>query len=175
MDPDNATRGELRLCDGHIARINGTVHRNPKELDEAIADFNEAQSLLPRSPDPELGLARVYVYGLKDIDKANEALKQAANRGYRLGNRDQAQLADGYRDRADRLWLDSRSVRGLPQEKDEVSRAAQDYQTALKLYQSIAPYTNANEQIGKIENDLDSVNLRLVQIGDQEPGVLLRQ
>jgi serine/threonine protein kinase len=175
MDPDNATRGELRLCDGHIARINGTVHRNPKELDEAIADFNEAQSLLPRSPDPELGLARVYVYGLKDIDKANEALKQAANRGYKLGNRDQAQLADGYRDRADRLWLDSRSVRGLPQEKDEVSRAAQDYQAALKLYQSIAPYTNANEQIGKIENGLDSVNLRLVQIGDQEPGGLLRQ
>jgi tetratricopeptide (TPR) repeat protein len=175
MDPDNATRGELRLCDGHIARINGTVHRNPKELDEAIADFNEAQSLLPHSPDPELGLARVYVYGLKDIDKANEALKQAANRGYKLGNRDQAQLADGYRDRADRLWLDSRSVRGLPQEKDEVSRAAQDYQAALKLYQSIAPYTNANEQIGKIENGLDSVNLRLVQIGDQEPGGLLRQ
>jgi hypothetical protein len=73
------------------------------------------------------------------------------------------------------LWLDSRSVRGLPQEKDEVSRAAQDYQAALKLYQSIAPYTNANEQIGKIENGLDSVNLRLVQIGDQEPGGLLRQ
>ena len=78
VDPDNATRGELRLCDGHIARINGTVHLNAALLDEAVRDFDEAQSLLPRSPDPELGLARVYVYGLKDIDKASEALKQAA-------------------------------------------------------------------------------------------------
>ena len=27
--------------------------------------FGEAQRLMPESPDPELGLARVYVYGLK--------------------------------------------------------------------------------------------------------------
>ena len=167
-DPDDATRGELRLCDGHLARINGTAHSNAAELNEAVQDFNEAQSLMPRSPDPELGLARVYVYGLKDIDKANEALKQAANRGYKLGNRDQAQLADGYRDRADRLWWDSHNVRGLPQEKDQIARAAQDYQTALGLYQSIAPYASANVQIGRVRNDLDSVNFRLreISLGD---------
>jgi serine/threonine protein kinase/tetratricopeptide (TPR) repeat protein len=170
VEPDNATRGELRLCDGHLARINGTAHRSPAELNEAIQDFNEAQSLLPRSPDPELGLARVYVYGLKDLDKANDALKQAANRGYKLGNRDQAQLADGYCDRANRLWWDSHNVRGLPQEKDEISRAAEDYQTALKLYQSVAPYGNANVRIGQIGNDLDSVSFRLEQIGDKPPG-----
>jgi tetratricopeptide (TPR) repeat protein/predicted Ser/Thr protein kinase len=173
-EPDGQTRGELRLCDGHIARINGTAHRSPAELDEAIQDFNEAQSLLPRSPDPELGLARVYVYGLKDIDKASEALKQAANRGYKLGARDQAQLADGYRDRANRLWLDSRNVRGLPQEKDQLTRAVEDYKTALGLYQSIAPYAKANDQIRQIENDMDSVNFRLQQIADAEPGGLLR-
>ena len=172
-DPDDATRGELRLCDGHLARINGTAHRNAAELNESVQDFNEAQSLMPRSPDPELGLARVYVYGLKDIDKANEALKQAANRGYKLGNRDQAQLADGYRDRADRLWLDSHNVRGLPQEKDQISRAAQDYQTALGLYRSIAPYASANVQIGRVQNDLDSVNFRLRELSLFDLGGLL--
>jgi tetratricopeptide (TPR) repeat protein len=175
VEPDNATRGELRLCEGHLARINGTTHRNSAELSEAIQDFNEAQSLLPRSPDPELGLARVYVYGLKDIDKANDALTQAAKLGYKLGNRDQAELADGYCDRANRLWWDSHNVRGLPQEKDEISRAAEDYQTALKLYQSIAPYGNANVRIGQIGNDLDSVNFRLEQIGDKPPGGPSRQ
>ena len=100
----------------------------------------------------------------------NDALKQAANRGYKLGNRDQAQLADGYCDRANRLWWDSHNVRGLPQEKDEISRAAEDYQTALKLYQSVAPYGNANVRIGQIGNDLDSVSFRLEQIGDKPPG-----
>jgi serine/threonine protein kinase/tetratricopeptide (TPR) repeat protein len=173
VEPDEATRGKLRLCDGHLARINGTAHRNAAELDEAVQDFNEAQNLLPGSPDPELGLARLYVYGLKDIDKANEALKQAASRGYKLGNRDQAQLADGYHDRADRLWLDSRNVRGLPQEKDQLQRAVEDYQTALKLYQSVAPYAKADVQIDRIENDLDSVNFRLQQIADAQPGGLV--
>jgi hypothetical protein len=51
-----------------------------------------------------LGLARVYVYGLKDIDKAYAVLQEAERRGYKLGNREKAQLADGYvRDRGDRL------------------------------------------------------------------------
>ena len=94
---------------------------------------------MPKSPDPELGLARVYVYGLKDIDKGYEALQQAEKRGYQLGNREKSQLADGYRDRADRLWWDSRNVRGLPQEKDQIQSAADDYKRALELYQGIAP------------------------------------
>jgi len=170
VEPDNATRGWLRLCDGHLARINGTAHRNAAELDAAVQDFNEAQTLLPGSPDPELGLARVYVYGLKDIDKANDALKQAAKFHYKLGNRDQAQLADGYRDRANRLWFDSFNLRGLPQEKDQIARAIEDYKTALGLYQSIAPYATANDQIRQIENDLDSANFRLQQIADAAAG-----
>jgi tetratricopeptide (TPR) repeat protein len=175
VDPDDATRGELRLCDGHLARINGTAHRSAAELDTAIQDFSEAQRLLPRSPDPELGLARVYVYGIKDIDKANDALKQAAKFGYKLGNRDQSQLADGYRDRANRLWFDSFNLRGLPQEKDQITRAVQDYKTALGIYQSIAPYGNANEQVRQIENDLDSANFRLQQIAAAAPGGLFHQ
>ena len=45
------------------------------------------------------------MYGLNDIDKAYQALQQAEKRGYPLGNREKAQLADGYRDRADRTLL----------------------------------------------------------------------
>ena len=169
MDPDNATRGELRLCDGHVARINGTAHRDPAALNMAVQDFEEAQSLMPKSPDPQLGLARVYVYGLKDIDKANEALNQAKKHGYTLGNRDISQLADGYRDRGDRLWLDSHNVRGLPQERDQVLRVQQDYQTALGLYQQVAPWGNANAQIVRLQNVLDSVRLRLQQLEEATP------
>ena len=126
--------------------------------------FNEAQKLMPGSPDPELGLARVYVYGLKDIDKGYEALQQARLRGYALGNREKLLLADGYRDRGDRLWWDSRNVRGLPAEKDQIERAAADYRTALGLYQSIAPYGNANARMVRVQNSLESVNTRLHQI-----------
>jgi tetratricopeptide (TPR) repeat protein len=160
VEPDEAVRGKLRLCEGQISRINGTSHRSVQELNTAVEQFTEAQRLMPNSPDPELGLARVYVYGLKDIDKAYEALQQAQKRGYQLGNREKLQLADGYLARADRTWWDSRNVRGLPLEKDQIQRAADDYKRALELYQGI----NATAGIVRVQNSLDSVNFRLHQI-----------
>lgn len=164
VNPDASVRGKLRLTEGHLARINGTTHRSAAELNEAVAKFTEAEKLLPRSPDPELGLARVYVYGLKDIDKAYHALQEAEKRGYALGNREKAQLGDGYRDRGDRLFWDTRNIRGLPQEKDQIQRAREDYARALGLYQEIAPWGNSNASIVRVENSLEQVNSRLDQI-----------
>jgi hypothetical protein len=165
LDPDDdAIRGRLRLAEGHLARINGTSRKSTPLLNQAVEKFHEAQRLMSKSPDPQLGLARVYVYGLKDIDQAYQALSEAERRGYKLGNREQGQLADGYRDRADRLWWDSRNVRGLPQEKDQIRRAAEDYRRALELYQSIVPYGNANASIVRVQTSLESVNIRFQQI-----------
>ena len=165
VDPqDDTVRGRIRLCEGHLARINGTSHRSAQELNLAVEKFNEAQRLLPKSPDPELGLARVYVYGLKDIDKGYEALQQAQRRGYPLGNREKSLLADGYRDRADRLWWDSRNVRDLPPEKDQIQRAADDYKRAEELYQGISPWGKAILNMARVRLSLESVNFRLHEI-----------
>jgi tetratricopeptide (TPR) repeat protein/predicted Ser/Thr protein kinase len=164
VDPEDSVRGKLRLCEGHLARINGTSHRSPQELSDAVEKFDEAQKLLPRSPDPELGLARVYIYGLKDFDKGYEALQQAQKRGYTWGNREKLLLADGYRERADRLWWDSRNVRGLPPEKDQIQRAADDYKRAEELYQGISPWGKAAASMARVQSSLESVNFRLHQI-----------
>lgn len=162
VDPDNdLARGELRLCDGQIARINGIHNKSVPQLNLAVEKFNEAARLLPKSPDPYLGLAYVYVYGLSDIDKAYAALQDAQKRGYQLGNRENSQLADGYARRADRLFRDASNVRGLPQEKDQIQRAASDYQKAIDIYQSIVPYGNSSAQIGKLQHSLDVANGRL--------------
>jgi len=91
-------------------------------------------------------------------------LQQAARYGYQLGNREKIELADGYRDRADRLRLDSINIQGLPQEKDQIGRAAGDYQHALNLYQSIVPYGNSNVQIKRVQASLESVGTRLQEI-----------
>ena len=165
MDPaDETVRGELRLCEGQIDRINGVSHHNAAVLNEAVQKFEEAQQALPGSPDPELGLAGVYVYGLKDIDKAYAALQEAERHGYKLGNRQKAQLADGYRDRGDRLWWDSRNVRGLPQEKDQIQKAADDYRRALELYQGIVPYSSANVNIVRVQGSLSAIEYRLAEL-----------
>ncbi len=164
MEPDDSVRGKLRLTEGHLARITGTARHNLTELNDAVDKFNEAQRLLPNSPDPALGLARVYVYGLHDIDRAYQALQQAERRGYPIGGHEKAQLADGYRDRANRVFWDSRNVRGLPQEKDQIERARQDYERALELYQSAASYGNSSASIQDVQNSLESVNFRLNEI-----------
>jgi serine/threonine protein kinase len=167
VDPEDGARGRLRLAEGHIARINGTTHRNPAELRDAVEKFTEAQRLMPHSPDPQLGLARVYVYGLKDLDKAYDSLGEAQRRGYPSGNREKSQLADGYRDRADRLAADSRSLKGLPAEKDQLQRAADDYKHAMDLYQQVAPWGNANAAIVRLRDSLDKVTFRMMQIESQ--------
>jgi serine/threonine protein kinase len=161
---DNTVRGKLRLCEGQVERIVGTARHNAATLSEAGEKLNEAQQLMPKSPDPELGLARLYEYGLKDIDKTYLALQEAEKRGYALGNRDRSQLADGYRDRGDRLWYDSRKIQGLPQEKDEVLKAQNDYNRSLRLYQEIAPEENANGNIVRVQNMLSAVDYRLKQL-----------
>jgi tetratricopeptide (TPR) repeat protein/predicted Ser/Thr protein kinase len=164
-DPDDrVAHGKLRLAEGHLARINGTSHKSAAQLNDAVEKFTQAQQFMPQSPDPALGLARVYVYGLKDIDRASQAFDQAVNHGYKLGNREKSQLADGYRERADRLWWDSRNVRGLPQEKDQIQRAADDCKRALDLYQQSAPYGNANVRMGQVQTSLESINFRLAEI-----------
>jgi hypothetical protein len=165
VDPDNETaRGYLRLCEAQVARMEGVRHRDAQQLSIAAEKFAEAQRLLPNSPDPQLGLALLDIYGLKDVDKADAALQQAARHGYQLGNRERAELADGYRDRADRLYKDSANVRDLPQEKDQLSRAANDYTHAIDLYQAIAPYGNAATNIKRVQISLTGVTARLQEI-----------
>jgi tetratricopeptide (TPR) repeat protein len=172
VEPDDAARGRLRLAEGHIARINGTAHNSSSDLNLAVEKFAEAQRLMPKSPDPQLGLARVYVYGLKDVDRAYQAFEEAAKLGYPLGNREKLQLADGYRARADRAWLDFRNVRDTPHEKEEVQRMANDYKRAFDLYREIAPYGNSSGVLARVGLSLVAVEFRLQQLdgGGNEGG-----
>ncbi len=165
VDPDDdAARGELRLAEGQVARMEGVRHKDGEQLTVAAEKFTAAAKLLPHSPDPYLALALLYIYGLKDVDKADAALQEASRLGYTLGNREKAELADGYRDRADRMYKDTINVRGLPQEKDQLNRAAADYTRALNLYQEIAPYDNAGINMKRVQVSLDGVTARLQEI-----------
>lgn len=145
LDPDdNAIKGRLRLCEGHLDRIYGSRSKNANRLklyNTATLKFTEAAELMKKSPDPYLGLARLYTYELNDMDRAEEALKEAAHYGHPEGRRETAQLADGYRRRGDRLWKESRGLTDLPdQERDFLNKAKQDYVHAQELYQQAGFY-----------------------------------
>ena len=96
--------------------------------------FEDAARLNSRWADPHLALARVYFYGLDDVDKGVEALEAAQKAGFKPGPRETAQRAEAYRRRGERLWRESMSIKDLPQEDEVLERAAEADREALKLY-----------------------------------------
>jgi hypothetical protein len=101
---DSAMRAALRYCEGHLLRINGEANRARKDLPQAqqqfadaVVAFREAAALHPGWPDPFLGLARTFIYGLDDLDRGADALAQAEKNGHPPSERETMQLADGYR------------------------------------------------------------------------------
>jgi uncharacterized coiled-coil DUF342 family protein len=57
-------------------------------------------------------------------------------------------------------------VRGLPQERDQIRKAADDYRRALELYQSIVPYSSVNSNIVRVQSSLSTVEYRLAELQD---------
>jgi len=162
LDPgDKEIRGRLALCEGHISRIRGTARNNGKLLNDARMQFETARELMAKSPDPYLGLARLYVYSLRDVDRAEEALRAAGKRGHEMGKREKAQLADGYRDRAERLLREADRVTGLPEEKDYLERAKSDFQRAEELYREIVPFAGSATSLRRVIEFREHVDVRL--------------
>ncbi len=169
LDPsDNAVKGRLRLCEAHINRIESSgLNGLPKQkhLNDSVAEFNEAAELLKHSPDPYLGLARLYVYEMNDLDKGEEALNQAAKHGHPMGKKELALLADGYRRRADREWRESRSFTDTPsQEREYLDQARHDYVHAEDLYQQVGMFGDAARNETQAIQGQQRVEQRLVML-----------
>ena len=168
---DSRLRAALRYCDGHLHRINGEARKRRGEaaaaqvsFTEAVAAFREAAEIRKNWADPFLGLARTFIYGLEDLDRGADALKRAEELGYTLGDRETAQLADGYRARGDALARTAATLRGMTQEVDYLTRAAEAYREALTLYSKVIDYANTAGNIRRTDRLLQQVEERLTLI-----------
>jgi tetratricopeptide (TPR) repeat protein len=160
IDPRNAAiRGRMYLCEAHLLRIRGVSRGNSKMLNEARARFEQAAELMPRSPDPYIGLARLYG-SLRDVEKLEDALEAAEKRGHDTGRRERGQIADAYRDRGERLMKDAVRAAGLPEEGDLLSRSEKDLHRAEELYREILPYGNSTASLRRVLENLDVVRSR---------------
>src|SRR5690606_20167100 len=63
---------------------------------EALGLFQRAAEADPEAFDPWLGIARIQLYALADVDAAAKAIEEATSRGYVAGRREAAMLGDGY-------------------------------------------------------------------------------
>ena len=164
-------RAALRYCEGHLHRIDGEARKSRRqalaarqEFTEAVAAFREAAELRSDWPDPFLGLMRTFIYGLEDIDRAADALRQAQRFGYTPGDRETTQIADGYKTRGDTSARTARQLMNLPQEQEHLERAASAYRQAIGLYERVPAYGDvattlrrAHRALGQIEERLSTI------------------
>ena len=162
LDPsDIKARSKLALCTGYFV-----YGQNPKLPRAALSipHFRQAESYTPRSPDPHLALARVYIYAFRNIGQAAAELHQAERLGYPLGPREREQQADGYRFRAE--WALSRArltpVSASAERQRWLQLASDDFERAGKLYEPIAGFSEVDANLRQLQQDrAEEARLRL--------------
>jgi len=170
-DGDRRVRAAYHYCDGHLHRIHGEALKRrhddeeaQRELTDAVASFREAADLRSDWPDPFLGLARTFIYGLEDIDRGADALNEAQRRGYTPTERETVQLADGYRARGNSLMKSAGQLSGMSQESDYLTRAVEAYQRALGLYGQASSVANIPSNIRATQRAYEQAQRRLDEL-----------
>jgi hypothetical protein len=145
---DRVSRGKLALATAYASLVRG-------QAPAAQANFEEARSLMPRSPDPHLGLARIFVYWDKNVGRAMAELHEAERLGFRLGPREIEQKADGYRFRAAAELSEARKHRGTSRASEQryLRMAQRDFERARELYEPLAGYSNVTVALRQVDDD----------------------
>ena len=165
---DPAVAAKLQVAEAHLLRIDAERMRNDADrtatLRQAVQRFEQAARLDQTAPDPYLGLARIYTYGLVDADRASEALAEAERRGHPIGRRGHAQLGDVMKSRADRLRQAAGRVRELPEERLHLRAAVADYERALGFYGKAPGFGDVADNTRATRARLGEVRRRLSRI-----------
>jgi len=150
IDPSDAkSKGELALCNGYI-ELSDTP--DAQRAVQSAVDFRDAESYLPSSPDPHLGLARVAVYGFHNIGQALAEFHQAGELGYQLGPREAEQQADGYLYRAQSELARAKTIAAAAtQERARWLQAARsDIERARGLYEPLSGFSNVDSDLEQV-------------------------
>ena len=166
---DNEVKSRLRVIDGHLNRIRGTARRDSKMLEQSREYFAEAAQLDPRSPDPWLGLSRLYVYSMHDVDRAQEALNEAEKHHYDIGKRESAQLADGYLYRAERSMKEGLDAETDSERERYQDLARKDLEKAQQLYESITPWGGSAVSLRRVYDDIQKLDAFKAPPKEEEP------
>jgi hypothetical protein len=153
---DREARGKLALSNGYVNLLHASAAPGGQDrilVDAAQRDFEEAVVLLPRSPDPHLGLARLYVYARRNIGKALAEFHAAERLGFRSGPREIEEQADGYRFRANLELNEARKVRAKSRAAAEryLQLAERDFERARQLYEPILGYSDVNVALRQVD------------------------
>lgn len=153
LDPhDNDSRGKLAICNAYAQLV-----QNPKSAEAvqlAKAGFEEAATYLPRSPDPHLGLARIYIYALHNVGRSLAEFHEAERLGFRPGPREFEQQADGYLYRAEQELRQAQdAATSKADQAHHLLLAQRDLQRARNLYEPISGFSNVAVNLQQLYHD----------------------
>jgi hypothetical protein len=151
----SAIAAKRAYVDAHLVRIAAS---DRPEFEAAVRAFRESARLDTSSPDPYLGLARIYAYSLREVEPLIDAIEEAERRGYTSGPREQAQIGDAYRFRAERSRL---AAAGLDGEAriEQLTSAVADYGECIAYFEGLDFFD--------AENNLRSCRRRLAAIVEE--------
>jgi hypothetical protein len=174
MPASDGLKARQLICAGHLDRIAAQGGRGGQAetrtlYSRAIDEFRQAASLDARLPDPYLGLSRIYIYGLNDLDSGAKAIADADARGHKPGWRDQAQLGDGYLRRADE---ERRTADGLADEARvaALKSAQADYQQCVATFEPIVDKARSRRNRDYCQRRADAIAAMLTPLMDDEGG-----
>jgi hypothetical protein len=155
---DHSAQGKLALVNGYVSLVranSGQHEQRAMFVDAAQANFTEASKLIPQAADPHLGLARIYVYYVKNVGNAIAELHEAQRLGFQRGPREAEQEADGYRFRANGELSEAQKYRGKSRAMEEryLRLAQRDLGRARELYEPIIGFSNVKVALHQVEDD----------------------
>jgi hypothetical protein len=136
------------------------------EAHVAIDKFRAASALDEDSFDPYLGISRIAVYGLGDVDQAAAAVQEAEERGYKPGRRERALLGDGYLKRATAARALARSLSG-DQRRRETERARDDYARCIEAFDPIVGFGKAAQNLELCKRSHERLEQELAATDDK--------
>ena len=151
----SAIAAKRAYIDAHLARI---AAKDRTGFEAAVRGFRESARLDAQAFDPYLGLARIYAYSLREVEPLIDAIEQAEQRGYQRGPREQAQIGDAYRFRADRT-LAAAARLGGEDRIEQLAKAAEDYGQCIANFEGLNFFDS--------ENNLRTCRRRLAAIVEE--------
>jgi len=156
-------RGKQLTAAGHVKRFEAQSAKGGAatlRAQEALALFRQAADADPESYDPYLGIARIQVYALGDVDGAAASIDEAEKRGYVRGRRESALLGDGYLRRASASARRARVLTG-EQRARELFGARSDYERCVTLFDPIVAFGNSAKNLEMCKAGVEQVDRQL--------------
>lgn len=160
---DRRLRGKQLTAEGHVKRFEAQAARGSAAAllsQAALATFREAAEADPESFDPWLGMARIELYALSDVDATARSIAEAEKLGYVPGRREAAMLGDGYLRRATAARTRAGVLTG-EQRLRELNSAREDYQRCVTYFDPIVAFGNAAKNLEICKAQIQRIDRQL--------------